>query len=258
MNSIRSAFENGKTFIPFITGGDPDMETTALLIREMAAAGADLIEIGIPFSDPIAEGPVIQAASQRALTAGCTVDRLFDMVETVRESVTVPLLFMTYANPVFSYGADRFMERCSKAGISGLIVPDVPFEEKDEFSDICQAYDVAWISMISPTSGTRAEAIAKEADGFLYCVSSLGVTGVRTEIHSHIADIIRRVKAVSQIPCAVGFGIATPEQAKTMAACADGVIVGSAIVQIIAQHGRGSVPAVREYVKRMKDAVRDL
>ena len=255
MSKISDAFQNGKAFIGFVTGGDPDIDTTARLIEAMAESGADMVEIGIPFSDPIAEGPVIQAASERALRGGVTVDALFSMVERVREKVSIPLLFMTYANPIFAYGTDRFMERCRQAGIDGVIVPDVPFEEKDLFAPACRRHGIDWISMVSPTSGQRAAAIAREAEGFLYCVSSLGVTGIRSEIDAAIRDVINQAKAVSSVPCAIGFGISTPEQARRIGGMGDGVIVGSAIVRLAAEYGTESVPYVRDYVTAMKQAL---
>ena len=255
MNRIKEAFENKKAFIPFITGGDPSLEITKQLLLAMQEAGADLIEIGIPFSDPIAEGPVIQEADERALAAGCTIDKLFEMVDQVKGQIHVPLVFMTYINPIYVYGTEKFMERCSKCGISGVIVPDMPFEEKDELKDVCKDYGVELISLIAPTSNQRIEMIAKEAEGFLYCVSSTGVTGVRTQIQTDIGEMIKRVRAVSDIPCAIGFGIAAPEQAKEMASLADGAIVGSAIVKIIASYGTDCVPFVAKYVREMKQAV---
>ncbi|HIR94394.1 MAG TPA: tryptophan synthase subunit alpha [Candidatus Egerieimonas intestinavium] len=255
-NRIQQAFARGKAFIPFITGGDPDLETTGELVREMEAAGADIIEIGIPFSDPIAEGPVIQAASERALQGGTTVDKLFDLVEELRKTVKIPLLFMGYANSVFGYGAEKFFEKCSQVGVDGLILPDIPFEEKDEFQDLSEKYQVTLISMVAPTSSQRARAIAREAQGFLYCVSSLGVTGVREELHQQISDIVKQAKEVSEVPCAIGFGISTPQQAREMAGFADGVIVGSAIVKLVEAKGRDCVPEVRAYVGKMKEALK--
>ncbi len=255
MIRISDAFKNGKAFIPFITGGDPDLETTAELIMIMQYAGADLIEIGVPFSDPIAEGPVIQEADERSLAAGCTTDRLFDMVRSIKDNIHIPLVFMTYINPVFSYGTDKFMKRCSECGICGIIVPDVPFEEKDEIAGACRTNGIELVSMIAPTSKERIHAIAGEAEGFLYCVSSLGVTGVRNEITTDVGAMIELAKEVTDIPCAVGFGISTPEQAAKMAAVSDGAIVGSAIVRIIAEYGRNAGKPVAEYVRAMKDAV---
>ncbi len=255
MSRIKEAFENKKAFIAFVTGGDPDIETTENLIIAMANEGVSLIEIGIPFSDPIAEGPVIQEADERALSAGTTTDKLFDMVKRVRTKTNVPLVFMTYINPVYVYGKDKFFKNCSEAGIDGVIVPDVPFEEKEELQPFCTKYGVELVSMIAPTSKDRVQVIAKDAEGFLYCVSSLGVTGVRSEIKNDIGELIKQVKEVSDIPCAIGFGISTPEQAKQMAALSDGVIVGSAIVRIVAKYGKDSVEPVTEYVKSMVEVL---
>lgn len=256
MSRIEKAFEDKKAFIAFITGGDPDIETSEKLIYAMEEAGADLIEIGIPFSDPIAEGAVIQEADVRALSGGCTTDKLFGMVRRVREKSEIPLVFMTYLNPVYTYGKERFLRECEASGIDGIIVPDMPFDEKDELAEVCEKHGVDLISMIAPTSAERIAKIAGEAKGFLYCVSSLGVTGVRSEIKTDIGEMIGQVRKVSQIPCAVGFGISTPEQAGQMAAAADGVIVGSAIVKIIAGHGRDSIEPVARYVREMKSGMK--
>lgn len=257
MTKIADAFANGKAFIPFLTCGDPDLETTEKLIGAIADAGADLIELGIPFSDPTAEGPVIQDANLRALSAGTTTDKIFDMVRRVRQTVSIPMVFMTYANVIFSYGADRFLKTAAEIGMNGIIVPDVPFEEKQEFEPLCQKYGLAQISMIAPTSHDRIRAIAEQANGFLYCVSSLGVTGTRTAITTDIGAMVKLVKEVKDIPCAVGFGISTPEQAESMCRQADGAIVGSAIVKLIAQYGRDSVQPVADYVRTMKTACRN-
>lgn len=256
MSRITKAFENKKAFIAFITGGDPDIETTEKLIPAMAEAGADLIEIGIPFSDPVAEGSVIQQADERALKNGCTVDKLFDMVSAVRRKTDIPLLFMTYLNPVYVYGKEKFLSRCRQCGIDGMIVPDMPFEEKDELSGECEDYGIDLISMIAPTSRERIDRIAKEAKGFLYCVSSLGVTGVRSKITTDMGEMIRRVREVTNIPCAIGFGISTPEQAAHMAQLSDGIIVGSAIVKLIGEYGRESLKPVTVYIRRLKKAIK--
>ena len=256
MSNIKSAFAHGKAFIPFITCGDPDLDTTAALARAMAEAGADLIELGIPFSDPTAEGPVIQAANVRALRGGVTADRIFEMVRQLRREVSVPLVFMTYANVVYGYGAEAFLSACAEIGVDGLILPDVPFEEKEEFAPLCRKYGVDLISLIAPTSAGRVEQIARAAEGFVYCVSSLGVTGMRSEITTDLASIIRVVRENTSTPCAIGFGISTPEQAQKMAALSDGAIVGSAIVRLVEQYGREAVPYVREYVTKMKGALR--
>ena len=257
MTKIADAFANGKAFIPFLTCGDPDLETTEKLIGAIAEAGADLIELGIPFSDPTAEGPVIQDANLRALSTGTTTVKIFDMVRRVRQTVSIPMVFMTYANVIFSYGADRFLKTAAEIGMNGIIVPDVPFEEKQEFEPLCQKYGLAQISMIAPTSHDRIRAIAEQANGFLYCVSSLGVTGTRTAITTDIGAMVKLVKEVKDIPCAVGFGISTPEQAESMCRQADGAIVGSAIVKLIAQYGHDSVQPVADYVRTMKTACRN-
>ncbi|MCL1913040.1 MAG: tryptophan synthase subunit alpha [Eubacteriaceae bacterium] len=255
MTRITKAFEGNKALITFVTGGDPDIETTELLVLEMEKAGADLIEIGIPFSDPIAEGIVIQQADERALAAGCTTDKLFDMVARLRQKTEIPLVFMTYINPIFTYGKERFMAKCKECGIDGVIVPDMPFEEKGELQEFCDNHNICLISMIAPTSGDRAAKIANQAEGFLYCVSSLGVTGVRSDINMDIAGLIEGVKKVSGIPCAIGFGISSPEQAKKMASISDGVIVGSAIVRLVAQYGKESPAPVSEFVKGLKSGI---
>ena len=255
MNRIASAFDHGKAFIAFITCGDPDLETTAACVRAAERGGADLIELGIPFSDPTAEGPVIQSANERALRGGVTTDKIFELVKGLRKDVTVPMVFMTYANVVYSYGIERFCDRCVQAGIDGMILPDVPFEEKDEFAPACRARGLSFVSLIAPTSENRVALIAGEAEGFLYIVSSMGVTGVRSEITTDIGAMVKLVRANTAIPCAVGFGISTPAQAKKMAGLSDGAIVGSAIVRLIAEHGKDAPESVYEYVKAMKEGL---
>ena len=249
---IARAFEGKKAFIPFITGGDPDLETTERLLYALAGAGADMIEIGVPFSDPIAEGPVIEAADERALQAGCTADKLFGLVARVRADLKIPLLFMTYYNPIFAYGVPKFTGQCAACGLDGLIVPDLPFEERDELLEPCASRGMELISLIAPTSEERIAKIAKNSGGFLYCVSSLGVTGERRELGDSARGMVEQAKRVSDIPCAVGFGISTPEQAREMAAFADGVIIGSAIVRIIAEHGRACVAPVTRFAKEIR------
>ena len=256
MSKIQEAFARGKAFIPFITCGDPNLKTTVEAVRAAVANGADLVELGIPFSDPTAEGVVIQAANLRALQGGVTTDKIFDMVRDLRGDVKVPMVFMTYANVVFSYGADKFIATCAAIGIDGLILPDLPFEEKDEFLPYCRKYGVDLISLIAPTSENRIAMIAREAEGFVYVVSSLGVTGVRSEIKTDLSSIVAAIRANTKIPCAIGFGISTPAQAKAMATISDGAIVGSAIIKILAQHGTAAPKFVGEYVREMKDAIR--
>jgi len=258
MSKIAAAFDHGKAFIAFITCGDPDLETTGKAVRAAVENGADLIELGIPFSDPTAEGPVIQEASLRALQGGVTTDLIFAFVGELRRDVTVPLVFMTYANVIFSYGAERFISACARIGVDGLILPDLPFEEKEEFLPVCRQYGVDLISLIAPTSESRVAMIAREAEGFIYLVSSLGVTGTRREITTDLAPIIRAIRENTKIPVAIGFGISTPEQAKAMAALSDGAIVGSAIEKILARCGREAPREIGAYVKGMKDALKEL
>ncbi len=255
MNKIRSAFTDGKAFIAFITCGYPDLETTAAAVRAAVENGADLIELGIPFSDPTAEGPVIQKANLCALNGGVTTDKIFALVKDLRRDVKVPIVFMTYANVVFSYGPERFISICQEIGIDGLILPDLPFEEKGEFLSICRQYGLALISLIAPTSKSRVGRIAKEAEGFLYIVSSLGVTGMRSEIKTDIASIVKVIRRNTDIPCAIGFGISTPEQAKEMADIADGVIVGSAIIKLLEKYGKDAPGFIGKYIKSMKNAI---
>ena len=255
MSKIKSAFENGKAFIPFITCGDPDLETTEKIVRAAVENGADLIELGIPFSDPTAEGPVIQGANIRALAGGVTTDKIFDLVRKLRKDISIPMVFMTYANVVFSYDAEKFISTCQEIGIDGLILPDLPFEEKDEFLPICNKYDVDLISLIAPTSDKRIGMISKEAQGFIYIVSSLGVTGTRSEITTDLSTVVSVIRQTTDVPSAIGFGISTPEQAAKMASLSDGAIVGSAIIKIIEKYGKDAPEYVGEYVKTMKTAI---
>ena len=252
---IQSAFTNKKALIGFLTAGDPTYESSFNNIMAMVKAGADLVEIGIPFSDPIAEGPVIQNADVRALSAGMTTDKAFELAARVRKETDIPLVFMTYLNPVFKYGYDRFFAKCAEIGVDGLICPDMPFEEKQEADGIAKSHGISIISMIAPTSEERIKSIAESAEGFLYIVSSLGVTGVRSEIKTDLASIMESVKKYARVPAAIGFGISTPEQAEKMSKLADGVIVGSAIVRIIEKYGENSADEIYKYVKSMTDAV---
>lgn len=255
MSRIEEAFQKHKAFIAFITVGDPDLETTERVVHAAVENGANLIELGIPFSDPTAEGPVIMEADEVALKAGTTTDKVFELTKKLRETITVPMVYMTYANVVFSYGCEKFAQKAADAGIDGLILPDVPYEEKEEFTEVFDRYGLDLISMIAPTSEDRIAMIAKEAKGFIYMVSSLGVTGTRSEITTDISEMTDLVKKNSDVPCAVGFGISTPEQAARMAELSDGAIVGSAIIKIIAKYGKEAAGPVGEYVKEMADAV---
>lgn len=252
---ITKAFSNGKAFIPFITCGDPSLEITEQLVYTMEKEGADLIELGIPFSDPVAEGVVIQRASERALANGTTTDAIFEMVKRIRSNSQVPLAFMTYANLLFTYGLDRFLSQCKELGICCVILPDIPYEEKDEMLPKFNEYDIKLISLITPASKQRISMVASAAEGFLYCVSSMGVTGTRTTITSDVSGMIEEARKVTKTPCAIGFGISNPKTAKEMAAVADGVIVGSAIVKLVEEHGTDSVKPVGEFVRSMKEAI---
>ena len=258
LRAVKSEYEKARKLAPDgIIGFNlmVAMEHYEEYVHAVVEAGADLIELGIPFSDPTAEGPVIQEANVRALSVGTTTDKIFDMVVRIRKTVKIPLVFMTYANVVFSYGSERFISKAAQIGINGLILPDVPYEEKEEFEPICRKYGLDLISMIAPTSDHRIAMVAKEASGFIYVVSSLGVTGVRSEIKTDIGALVEQIRAVTDVPCAVGFGISEPEQAKKMAGLSDGAIVGSAVVKRIAKYGKDSVPYVAEYVREMKQAV---
>ncbi|HAN20389.1 MAG: tryptophan synthase subunit alpha [Clostridiales bacterium GWF2_36_10] len=256
MSKINSAFNNKKSFIAFLTAGDPSKEKTIEYILEMEKAGADIIEIGIPFSDPTAEGPVIQAANIRALKNGMTTDGVFEIVEAVRKTSNVPLVFLSYLNPVFHYGYERFFKRCEELSVDGIIIPDLPYEEKKEILPITNKHGVDVISLIAPTSDNRIQMIAKEATGYIYLVSSMGVTGVRNSINTDLTSIVKTVRTVTDVPVAVGFGISTPEQAKQMADLSDGVIVGSAIVKIIEKHGDNANKILFDYVNEMKNAIK--
>ena len=256
MSRIKNAFKNGKAFIGFVTGGDPNIEKTKEFVLHMIQAGADLIEIGIPFSDPIAEGPVIQEANNRALSAGATVEKLFTLAADLRKETDVPLVFLTYLNPVFHYSYDKFFKRCADSGLDGIIIPDLPFEEQPPVREAAVKHGIDLISLIAPTSQERIKEIAKSASGFIYLVSSMGVTGVRSEITTDLSSITAAIKSVTEIPVAIGFGIHTAEQASLMAKIADGVIVGSAIVKIIEKHGTDSAEHVYRYVKEMKEAIK--
>jgi len=252
MNKIKDAFLNKKAFIAYLMAGDPDLAVSARYILTAQEAGADMVEIGIPFSDPIAEGEVIQAASMRALSAGVRLDGIFDMVASIRDKMRVPMVFMTYLNPAFVFGYDRFFAKCADIGICGVIIPDLPFEEQGEAKTVAVKHSVEVVSLIAPTSKKRIARIAGNAKGFIYLVSSMGVTGVRGEITTDAEKMIAEIKQYTGVPVAVGFGISTLDQAKRYSAVADGVIVGSAIVRIIGQYGANAEKPLYEYIHEMK------
>lgn len=256
MSKIPNAFKNGKAFIGFLTAGDPSVDKSVEYILAMEEAGCDLVELGIPFSDPMAEGFSIQEANLRALENNTTTDDVFEIVRKVRQKSDIPLVFLSYINPVFFYGYEEFFKKCGEYGVDGLIAPDLPYEEKGEIADFALKNDVDIISLIAPTSNQRIEMIAGDASGFIYLVSSFGVTGIRSEIKTDLEPIVSQIKKVCDLPVAVGFGIHTPKQAKEISKISDGVIVGSAIVNIIAEHGENASDALKEYVSDMKNACR--
>ena len=254
MNSFKDVFSK-KAFIAFITAGDPDLDSTICFVDKMIEAGVSLIELGIPFSDPIAEGDVISEADIRALKSKTTTDKIFDAVKIIRQKhKDFPLVFMTYANPVYSYGYDKFFEKCQELNMLGAIIPDLPYEEHDEAEVIAKKYNQVVISMIAPTSEDRIKKIAEGSNGFIYLVSSLGVTGMRDTFSSNLEDIVKKIREYTKTPVAIGFGIKNEEQADNMSRIADGVIVGSAIVSIIGKYGREASSYIYEYAKKMVEA----
>ena len=253
MNRIKDAFRNKKAFIAYLMAGDPNLADSAEYILTAQEAGADMVEIGIPFSDPIAEGEVIQAASMRALDAGTRLDGVFGMVSSIKNKMRIPMVFMTYLNPVFVYGYDRFFAKCTEIGICGAIIPDMPFEEQGEAKAFAKKHNVEIVTLVAPTSEKRIARIARNAEGFIYLISSMGVTGVRSEITEDVSAIVHEIRKHTDIPVAVGFGISTPEQVKYYSSIADGVIVGSAIVRIIGQHSEHTHRMLSEFIETMKN-----
>lgn len=254
MTNLTEVFQNNKAFIPFVVADDPDFDMTVDSILTLAQNGADIVELGIPFSDPVADGPVIQAADLRAFSAGVNTETVFEIVEKVRESSSVPLVFLTYANIPFKYGYDEFCRKCQELNVSGLVIPDLPLEEQDEIKPYADEYDIALIPLIAPTSADRIEKIARNATGFIYVVSSLGVTGIRDEIAiQNLSETIDRIRQVTDVPVAIGFGIHSPEQAHTLSEVADGIIIGSAVVKIISEGGADLQKCLAQYVKRIKE-----
>ncbi|WP_289219817.1 tryptophan synthase subunit alpha [Ileibacterium valens] len=258
MSALSKAFASDKAFIPFLTLGFPDLETTKPNILAAQKAGANVIELGIPFSDPTAEGPIIQQASLISLNNGYTTKDFLNFVSSIKDEIHVPLVFMTYSNVVFSYGIEQFMKEASQSKISGIILADLSFEEREEFESVAKSYQIDLISMIAPTSQNRIAKIAKQASGFIYLVSSLGVTGMRSSLNQSLEGIIEQIRKVSDVPIAVGFGISNPEQASQMAQIADGVICGSAIIKNIFESQKDNLPVpdqVYSFVYDMKQAV---
>lgn len=261
MNRIERKFEQlakkkEKALVTFVTAGDPDLGTTEKLVLSMLESGADFVELGVPFSDPIAEGPVIQKASRRALDGGTTMGKIFGLVKRLREKTDEPLLFMMYLNTIYRFGTDRFFRLCAETGVDGVIVPDMPYEEREEIQGAADANGVFSIRLVAPTSHGRVKMIADGAKGFLYCVSSTGVTGTRGSFATNFGEFFGAIKKYAKIPCCVGFGISDPEQAKKMASYCDGAIVGSAIVKIVEREGTNAAPEVARFVRSLKDAIR--
>lgn len=256
MSRLTKVFQNNKAFIPFVVANYPDAASTVKNVVSLAQNGADIIELGIPFSDPIADGPVIQAADVQALKKGdLTTDKLFDMVKQIRQQTDIPLVFLTYLNIVYRYGYQEFTAKCSEVGVDGLVIPDLPLEERDELAPTAQKQGVDIIPLVTPVSGDRVPAIAKAATGFIYVVSSLGVTGERSEFDQHLKELLNRIHQATDTPAAIGFGIHTPEQAKAMAEIADGVIIGSACVKITQEQGDKAPKALGQYARTIKQAL---
>lgn len=245
--------QNKKALITYITAGDPELSATPELVKAMEDGGADIIELGIPYSDPIAEGPVIQAASERALKNNIKIDDIFACVKEIRKNSEVPLIFLLYYNCIFKYGTEKFFEQCTHASVDGLIIPDLPFEEREDILEVLGTSNIEVITMVAPTSNNRIESMVKGAGGFIYCVSSLGVTGVRSDFHNDLSRFVSRIREYSNVPRAIGFGISTPKQVKELRNLAEGLIVGSAIVKKI-----GEAASKEEAVKSVKGFVAEL
>lgn len=252
MSQIKKAFENGKALIAFLTAGVPSAEDTVRYVLEMEEAGADLIEMGVPFSDPIADGPVIMEADVAALKNHIHLPEVMEIVKEIRKHTKIPLVLLTYYNPVFRYPAERFFKEAREIGIDGVIIPDLPAEEQGEIRPLADENEVDIIQMVAPTSGVRIKEHLKNATGFVYVVSSMGVTGMRGNIKTDLKDIIQQVREVTDTPVAVGFGIHTAEQAHEMASLADGVITGSGVVDIINRKGKDAGPSLKEYIGNLR------
>lgn len=255
MSKIKSAFEQGKALAVFLTCGDPDLETTAAAVRAAAENGANLIILGIPFSDPTAEGPVIQASNMRALGGGVTTDKIFSFVKELRRGVKIPLAFMTYANVVFSYGAERFLSQCEEAEVDGLILPDVPLEEKEDFLPFCRSHGVDLVSLAAPAPEKRLARIAAGAEGFLYIVPGPETEEAGDAFFAGLASMVETIRQNSPIPCAVCSHLSDPEQAGKIARLAGGVIAASAAVTLLEKYGKDAPRQIGEYVKAVKEAI---
>ena len=253
MNRIVEKFNylkvrNEKAFIPFVTAGDPDLDTTLELVLALESAEADIIEIGIPYSDPMADGPVIQASSNRALASGTKISSIMDKVMEIREKTQIPLVYLLYYNSIFKYGSERFFKQCKEVGVDGLIIPDLPLEERSEIIEIADKYDICVIPMVAPTSKGRIKAITNLGKGFVYCVSINGVTGTRQSLNTDIKEYMDLISGYTNMPKALGFGISNAEMAKAYAPYCEAIIVGSAIIKLVAGGG-----TQEEIIKRVYD-----
>lgn len=262
MNRIERAFAQTKgraALIPFVVAGDPDFTASKDIILRLLAEGADMVEIGLPYSDPLADGPVIQAGALRSLQKGFQLPDCFRLMKEVRAQSDKPMIAFTYVNPVMQYGIDAFFKALNEAGGDGVIIPDVPLEEAPEIAQVASKYGIAFIPLVAPTSGPeRIRDICAKAQGFVYCVSSLGVTGERGSVASGVQALVESVKAQTQLPVCVGFGVSTPEHANQIANYADGVIVGSAYVrrvgEAIQETGQFSVQEIEQFTRELKAA----
>lgn len=264
MNRIEAKFkelkkDNKKAFITYIAAGDPGLRTTEEIVKELSRAGADIVELGIPFSDPLADGPTIQSAINRSLSAGCTVKKVMTAVSAIRKGVDTPIVFMTYYNLILNYGLKKFVKDSVAAGADGIIVPDLPLEESSELKEICDELDFCLIMLTAPTTPpARFKKIARASKGFIYYVSVTGVTGARTSMSKQLKKDVKKLKKLTKKPVCVGFGVSTPEQAKDIASSADGVIVGSAIIKVLEKNlnSKKKIPsAIGRFARPLAKAV---
>lgn len=251
-NELKS--QNKKALITYVTAGDPSIDKTEEIIYAKEKGGASVIEIGIPFSDPLADGPVIQNAAQNALENGVKVNQIFKCIENVRENTEIPLVFLVYFNTILAYGVEEFVKECNDVGIDGLIIPDLPYEEQEEIMKYIKGSNVALIPLIAPTSKDRIKDIVKDKNGFVYCISSLGVTGIKDGFYKEVDEFLSSVREYTNLPIAVGFGISTKEDVKRFSRLVDGVIVGSAIVKKVSD-SKGNASEVEELVKELSSGL---
>jgi len=263
MNRIVEKFnylqeKNEKAFIPFVTAGDPDLNTTLELVLTLEKAGADIVELGIPYSDPMADGPVIQASSTRALAKGTKIKFIMEKVKELREKTQIPLVYLLYYNSIFKYGPEKFFKQCKDVGIDGLIIPDLPLEERAEVIEIADKYDICIIPMVAPTSHGRIKAITNLGKGFVYCVSVNGVTGTRQKLNTDVKEYMDLISTYTNMPKALGFGISNAEMAKAYAPYCQAIIVGSAIIKLVAEGGsqKEIIKRVYDFAVEIKNAIR--